>query len=208
MKFKSLSEWKKKDPKSYLAAAKLKIHREIAQKIGIEVQNTWTHQDLLDSASQFSSMVGWRSAKGAYRTAYAMGVQRQIAKELGWSMRVFWDFELLIEDAKKYNNHRDWSVNSAGYNSAATQRLQHKIAEAVGWIETSYGTQNYDSAYKKASVYKSTTAWKKGDVQSYTWAVRNKMLISIAKKLNWSVRERKTKTQPLIRRQGDIDYEG
>ena len=132
-KYKTLSEWRKAEPKSYNAAKKLDILDKICETFGWKdikkPAGYWTKERCIESARRFNTRSEWYDGCQSSSTA---------ARRNGWIEECcahmdrkikptgYWSKERCMNEALKFNGRWDWQKGNAS---------SYRQAKVKGWLE-------------------------------------------------------------------------
>jgi len=121
-KYKSLTEWKKADPKAYNYAYSNGLLEKIRKKIFHERKphGFWTLERCIEEAKRFNSTKEWlKNSSGSYSAAKTNGWYEECKIHMKFIYKHKWTFENCVKQALKYNSIKEWIKNSKPSYQAA-----------------------------------------------------------------------------------------
>ena len=133
-KYKSLSDFKKDNPKEYAYAVAKNFIEDICNEMGwtykrIRALDSWTFEECLNEALKHNNKNGWlKASNGSYRAAIKNNwIEQCIAHMVNlYKPKGYWTFERCLEIALKYQTRNEWKTNNqASYEAARVNKEWH-----------------------------------------------------------------------------------
>lgn len=181
-KYKSLSEWRKADPKAYNYARVNNLLEKICEKNNWNLKfrapnGYWTFETCLEIALKYTTRIEWKNNnQGCYEFSRQQSWFEECTKHMISKSKPprYWTKERCIEEAKKHKRIVDWGKKG---NSNSI-----RVAKNNGWFDectshmtvrkTKYGYWNKETCLKEAIKYISRTEWASSGSDSYIAAKR------------------------------------
>lgn len=133
-KYKTISEWKKADPKAYKSAHTRGLLREICEQCGWEYKQRkpmgyWTKENCIFEAKKYKTRSEWqRNSSASYKLAIKNGWLGECCKHMVNLRKPngYWTKGNCIAEGKKYKTRHEWYINS---------HTSYSNARKNGWLD-------------------------------------------------------------------------
>lgn len=148
--YKSISEWRKADPRAFNTANRMGWLDIITDRYGWEkyVKRTTTSiDDIINSGADYDTYIKWRSnEKFYYRKARKRGVVNKICNHFNWTFSEvgssnIWTMNLYLESisTSKSKSFDEWKIlMPRAFRSAYKNKKLDEISNKLNWVRYNY----------------------------------------------------------------------
>jgi hypothetical protein len=176
--YKSLSEWRKANPRDYQTAWRKGYLDEICKYFGweslVKPKGYWTKELCIEEAKKYKSRTEW--SKKSNRS-YNAARKNDWMDECCGHMKVFfipldsWTLQTCIEEARKYESKTEWRINSNSSYKCAIKNCW--LDECITHMKQFFDNFSKEECLEQALKYKVKEHWKRGHNKTYSAARRN-----------------------------------
>ena len=177
-KFTQISEWVKKEGKTYAAAQRMQLLDD-PEVVGHFVKNKvvnkkWTKDRVLKEAARFQSVSEWkRVSPGSYKAAKSDGYYDEIKSRMSLltlapTSNHKWTLESIRQDARKYETKTEWRNRSGGaYQAAKRLGVIEEVCSHMTVLNPKGRWARKEAILCEARKYTSRSQWQSESSGSY-----------------------------------------
>lgn len=175
-KYKTQSDWKKNDGKSYAAACYHKWYSECVRHMETSNSKPWTKERCLVISRLYKKPREWQLNHGAsYAAAVRSTWYSECIEHMDTTQRGYWTKEKCLSYAVKHKTPKEWREHhEKSYSTAVKRGWYRECVKHMEYTPNKYWTR--ERCLRIATKYTTRADWERGHRQSYIAAVKNKPL--------------------------------
>lgn len=180
-KYKSLKEFRDKNPSAYNAISRAGELEEYCRLLGWKLRIIWTKQLCLNEAIKYNTVKLWQiKSQSSYNAAKKNGWFNECTKHMITTRKPagFYDIKKnVIKEAKKYSNIKQWQIGgSASYQGAKRNGWFEECIKHMNKLLRPVGFWTFEKCKEDALKYTGKWEWQKKSVSAYNAAFKNKWI--------------------------------